>query len=557
MKQEVRTTEPEESPSDLAGTFDVLIIGAGFGGLALLRKLRDLGFSVRVLEAASGPGGTWFANRYPGARCDVESLQYSYQFSAELQQEWQWTERYAAQPEILDYVNHVVERFDLAKDISFCTRVTSAVFCDDDNTWTIDTQQGGQYRANHCILATGPLSSTNMPDIPGLGQFQGTIHHTGAWPHEPVSFEGQRVVVVGTGSSGIQAIPMIAREAEQLYVMQRTAGYCVPARNRQLDSGELEAVTSSYAELRTYWRSLPAAMGRTFPPPAGIGQTSALAVSDEEREQVFEAAWADGGSSFARCFSDLTTNAAASRLAAGFIGRKIAETVKDPVAADLLTPRQLFGTKRLCLDIDYYETYNRPNVTLVDVSASPITEVTETGIRAGDQNYDVDAIVFATGFDAMTGAILSMDVRGRRGLALADAWAAGPKTYLGLGVAGFPNLFIVAGPGSPAVLSNVITAIEHQVDWIADCLVHMRAHGIEAIEAEQQAQQAWVKHVNEISKMTLFWEGNSWYLGANIVGKPRVFMPYVGFPAYVAKCSAAAASGYEGFALSPQLVPAD
>jgi cation diffusion facilitator CzcD-associated flavoprotein CzcO len=547
------------SPSSAATSrgradLDVIIVGAGFGGLALLKRLRDLGHRVRVLEAAADPGGTWYANRYPGARCDVESVQYSYQFSRELEQNWTWTERYAAQPEILNYIDHVVERFDLAKDISFATRVVSATYSEPEALWSVTTDAGVVLRARYLVLATGALSCANLPSIAGAERFAGEVFHTGSWPHQPVSFQGKRVAVVGTGSSAIQAIPEIAAEADHLFVLQRTAGYCVPARNRPLESPELEGIKAEYPSLREYWRSLPAAMGRTQ--LSRVKSESALSVGDEERDATFEAAWAEGGASFARCYSDLTTNRAASRLAAAFIGRKIEERVTDPRVAELLKPRQLFGTKRLCLETGYYETFNRDNVTLVDVNEAPITEITAQGVVAGGVLHEVDAIVFATGFDALTGSILKIDVTGRRDQILSEAWSAGPRNYLGLSVAGFPNLFYLAGPGSPAVLSNVVTAIEQQVDWVADCLEYMRAHDLQVIEAQRGAQDAWTEHVNEISHQTLFWEGNSWYLGANIPGKPRVFMPYVGFPSYVKRCEAVAAAGYDGFSLTPSSVAA-
>ena len=543
-----------------AETFDVIVVGAGFAGLAALRKLRDeLGYSVRVLEAAGGPGGVWYWNRYPGARCDVESLQYSYAFSDELAQDWAWSERFATQPEILSYVNHVVERFDLAKDIAFDTRVRAAAFDDASALWKLETDQGERFTARYCILATGPLSSTNIPPFPGKQDFKGEVYHTGAWPHHQVSFKGKKVAIIGTGSSGVQAAPVIAREAEHLYVMQRTAGHSVPAANRPLHPGEQDAIKARYKELRAQWNATPACTAwRSLPTDEVVvaGDTSALEVSDDERRATFEAAWRYGGTVFHRAFNDLLTSEAASTLANDFIREKIASIVKDPVDADLLTPRQYYGTKRLILDSGYYEMFNRPNVTLVDVRASPIEALTAAGLRTRDASYDLDMIVFATGYDALTGSLTRMEVRGRDGVLLRDVWEHGPVSYLGLMVAGFPNLFIIAGPGSPSVLANVIAANEHQVDWVADCIRSLDERDIATIEADQAAQAAWVRHVNEVGAASIYTKGDSWYLGANIAGKPRVFMPYIGFPRYVTRCAEVADRGYEGFVLGRQTADA-
>ena len=512
-------------------TFDVIVVGAGFAGLAALCKLRDeLGHSVRLLEAASGPGGVWYWNRYPGARCDVESLQYSYAFSDELAQDWSWSERFATQPEILSYVSHVVERFDLAKDIAFDTRVRSATFDEAKSLWQLETDQGERFTARICILATGPLSSANIPPFPGKADFTGELYHTGAWPHHPVSFKSKKVAIIGTGSSGVQSAPVIAQEAEHLYVMQRTAGHSVPAANRPLHPGEQDAIKARYKDLRNEWSATPAATAwRSLPTDEVVvaGDKSALEVSDEERRATFEAAWRYGGTVFHRCFADLLTSEAASTLANDFLREKIATIVKDPVDANLLTPRQYYGTKRLILDSGYYEMFNRPNVSLVDVRSSPIEALTPTGLRTRDASYELDMIVFATGYDALTGSLTRMDVRGRGGLLLRDVWANGPMSYLGLMVAGFPNLFIIAGPGSPSVLANVITANEHQVGWVADCIQYLDQHRIATIEADSEAQAAWVQHVNEVAAASIYTKGDSWYLGANIAGKPKVFMPYI------------------------------
>jgi cyclohexanone monooxygenase len=547
-------------PRPDAQAFDVIVVGAGFAGLAALRKMRDdLGYSVRLLEAAGGPGGVWYWNRYPGARCDVESLQYSYAFSDELAQAWTWSERFATQSEILSYVNHVVERFDLAKDIAFDTRVRAAVFDEARSLWNLETDQGERLTARHCILATGPLSSTNIPPFPGKADFKGEVYHTGAWPHHPVSFKGKRVAVIGTGSSGVQAAPVIAEDAEHLYVMQRTAGHSVPAANRPLHPGEQDAIKARYKDLRAQWNATPGATAwRSLPTDEVVvaGDKSALEVSDAERRATFEAAWRYGGTVFHRAFNDLLTSEAASNLANDFIREKIASIVEDPADAALLTPRQYYGTKRLILDSGYYEMFNKPNVTLVDVRSSPIEALTPTGLRTRDASYDVDMIVFATGYDALTGSLTRMDVRGRGGVLLRDVWEHGPVSYLGLMVAGFPNLFIIAGPGSPNVLSNVIAANEHQVAWIAEAVSYLDRHRVASIEAAPEAQAAWVQHVNEVGAASIYTKGDSWYLGANIEGKPHVFMPYIGFPRYVARCADVAQKGYEGFVLAHQTADA-
>ena len=547
-------TAPDRKPKREA--FDVIVVGAGFAGLAALRKVRDdLGHSVRLIEAAAGAGGVWYWNRYPGARCDVESLQYSYGFSDALSQEWRWTERYATQPEILSYVNHVVERFDLASDIRFGTRVTSAAFDETNARWVLETDRGDRYLARHVIMATGPLSTPHIPPFPGQDEFRGETYHTGVWPHDPVEFTGKRVAIIGTGSSGVQVAPIIAQDAAHLYVMQRTAGHSVPAKNRPLRPGEQDAVKARYRELRAAWNSTPGATAwRSLPTDevVVIGDKSALEVGDEERRETFERAWSYGGYAFHRAFNDLLIREAASQLANDFIREKIASIVKDPVTADLVTPRQYYGTKRVILDSGYYEMFNRPNVTLVDVRRDPIERLTRTGIDTRNARYDVDVIVFATGYDAMTGSLTRMDIRGRGGVLLRDVWRKGPVSYLGLMVAGFPNLFIVAGPQSPSVLANVIAANEHQVGWICDCVKYLDTSGIETIEATPEAQAAWVQHVNEVAAATIYTKGDSWYVGANIAGKPRAFLPYIGFPRYVAKCEEVVEKGYEGFALGPQ-----
>jgi cyclohexanone monooxygenase len=534
-------------PTDRAHRLDVVVVGAGFAGLYALHRLRKLGLSVQVYEAGAGVGGTWFWNRYPGARCDVESLEYSYSFSPELEQQWDWSERYAPQPEILRYINHVADRFDLRRNIQFDTRVTVAAFDETLGRWRVTTDRGDDVSARFCVMATGCLSAATTPDIEGLGTFGGNWHHTGQWPPEGVDFTGQRVGVVGTGSSGIQSIPVIAQQAAHLVVFQRTPNFSLPARNEPLPPDAQAEVKAGYNALREAARSSFAAIA--VPPPT----ESALTVEAAERQRRYEAAWAKGGlMSMTTTFRDLIVDAAANDTAAEFIRAKIREIVVDPDVARMLTPTDHpFGTKRPCLDTGYFETFNRDNVTLVDLRATPITEVVPTGIRTTAGVHELDSIVFATGFDAMTGPLLRIDIRGRGDLRLRDKWSAGPRTYLGIATAGFPNLFIVTGPGSPSVLSNMIMAIEQHVDWIADCLSFLREEGLDAVEATVEAEDAWIDHVSELAGDTLFPRANSWYMGANLPGKPRVFMPYVGgFPLYRATCDDVAADDYRGFRLT-------
>ncbi|MCC7275637.1 MAG: NAD(P)/FAD-dependent oxidoreductase [Alphaproteobacteria bacterium] len=525
--------------------FDVVVVGAGFAGLYMLHRVRALGLSVRVLEAGDGVGGTWYWNRYPGARCDVESMQYSYQFSPELQQEWDWTERYAAQPEILRYAEHVADRFDLRRDIDFGTRVTAAVFDDGAGRWMLETDRGERIAATWCVMATGCLSAPNDPPIPGLESFAGPRYHTGRWPHEPVDFTGLRVAVIGTGSSAIQSIPVIARQAAHLYVFQRTANYTVPAHNRPLDPAYRDAVKADYPAMRARAR-------QNFPGiDYRINLQSALEVAADEREREYAARWADGGLPFMGAFRDLLLDPAANDTAAAFVRAKIREAVADPAVADALTPRNVIGCKRLCVDTGYWATFNRPNVTLVDISGAPIEAITADAVRANGREHPVDALVLATGFDAMTGTLLRIDIRGAGGRRLRDKWAEGPRAYLGLAMAGFPNLFTITGPGSPSVLTNMLPSIEQHVDWIADCLAYMRASGLARIEATAAAEDAWVAHVGEVAAPNLRSTCSSWYVGANVPGKPRVFMPYIGgFPAYVEKAAAIAGAGYAGFVLT-------
>jgi cation diffusion facilitator CzcD-associated flavoprotein CzcO len=526
---------------------DVVIVGAGFGGLYMLHSLRKAGFSARVFEAGGGVGGTWYWNRYPGARCDVQSLEYSFGFDEDLEQEWEWTERYASQPEILRYLEYVADRLDLCRDIQFNTRVTRAAFDEGTNRWTVETDAGAHVTCRFVVAATGCLSSANVPDIPGRETFQGPTYHTGRWPHEGVGFTGQRVAVIGTGSSAVQAIPIIAQQAADLTVFQRTATYTVPAHNGPLAPELQTEVKARYQEIRQANRETFAGFGALSPlqPP----ERPFTEFDPEERERLLEERWQVGGLGFIGVFNETLITPEANEIVAEFVRSKIRQIVKDPEVAELLCPKQVIGCKRLCVDSGYYETFNRPNVHLVDISTNGIEAITPTGIRANGIDHEVDAIVFATGFDAMTGALMNIRFEGAGAQTLADAWAEGPKTYLGLGVAGLPNLFLITGPGSPSVLTNMVTSIEQHVEWITECLEYLRAGGHDRIEADPQAVEEWVAHVNGIAGFTLFPTCNSWYLGANIPGKPRVFMPLPGFAPYAAQCAEVAANGYAGFVI--------
>ena len=526
---------------------DALIIGAGFSGMYQLLCLRDrLGLSAVVLEAGEGVGGTWFWNRYPGARCDSESHSYCYSFSDELLQEWSWTERYPEQPEIMRYLNHVADRFDLRRNIRLNTRVVSAQWDAVANLWRVATEGGAHYAARYLVTAVGCLSSANLPNIPGLADFTGRWVHTGEWPHEGVDFTGLRVGLVGTGSTGIQATPVIAEQAAHLTVFQRTANYSVPARNVPLTAEFQAWVKANYGEIVEAMK----ATRNGFPFHAS--DRSALSLSPAEREAVYEAAWEKGGLQFRANFSDILTSLEANATAADFIKRKIRETVTDPEKARLLSEiDHPYAAKRPPIDSFYFETFNRDNVSLVDVKANPIEAITATGIRTTTGEYPLDMIVFATGFDAMTGPLLRLNITGRDGLSLRDAWAGGPRSYLGLQMAGFPNLFTVTGPGSPSVLTNMPVAIEQHVEWITAAIGHLRREGIARMEPAPEAVEQWVADVNAAAEATLFPQASSsWYLGANIPGKPRIFMPYAGGMAtYRGICEAVAAAGYTGFVL--------
>ncbi len=524
---------------------DAVVVGAGFAGLYALHKLRAQGLSVRVIEAAPELGGTWYFNRYPGARCDVESVDYSYSFSDELQQEWNWTEKYATQAEILAYLNWVADKLDLRSDITFNTRVVSAVLDETTLRWTVTTDAGEVLTARFCLMATGPLSAAMTPNFSGLDTFGGEIYHTAHWPYDDVDFTGKRVAVIGTGSSGIQTIPIIAEQAAHLYVFQRTPNYSIPAGNRALSSEELAEIKAGYAERRRLsWRSGGGSPHITAPKPT-------MDFTPEERRAAFEKRWQLGGVLYSKTFPDQMTDLVANEEARKFYEEKIRAVIADPAVADLLIPNDHpIGTKRICTDSNYFQTFNKPNVSLVSVRATPIESVDAAGINTGDTHYDLDAIVFATGFDAMTGALAKIDIVGRHGARLSEDWVHGPRTYLGLGVDGFPNLFLISGPGAPAVLANMVLHAEAHVNWIADAIAYLDDHGCTAMEATRDAVDGWGAELSRRAEASLFIKANSWYLGANVPGKPRVFMLFLGgFAAYNDICAEVADAGYKGFDL--------
>jgi cyclohexanone monooxygenase len=533
-----RASEPEP--------LDIAIVGAGFSGLYMLHKARAMGLSARVFEAGSGVGGTWFWNRYPGARVDIESHEYSYSFSEELEHEWKWSERYAAQPELLRYLNHVADRFDLRRDIRFETRVTSAAFDEAAHRWIVTTDKGDRISARYCVMATGCLSVPKKIDIPGADTFKGEVYNTSSWPSEKVDFRGKRVGIIGTGSSAVQTITEIAPEVGSLHIFQRTPSYSLPAHNGPANPEVFENWLANRQANRQAERDNPIGIVA-----AVVSDKMALETPAEERRQVFEDRWNKGGFAIGGAFADFLVVKEANDTFVDFIAEKVRGIVKDPVTADLLIPKTYpAGSKRICVDTGYFEVFNRDNVTLVDISKAPVT-VTPKGVKTGEAEYEFDALIFALGFDAMTGALSKIDIRGRGGEALKDKWDSGPRTYLGLMVSGFPNMFIVTGPGSPSVLSNMVVSIEQHIDWISDCIAAMGQRQMDAIEATEAAEEMWVAHVNEVANMTLYPQANSWYIGANVPGKPRVFMPYPGgVNVYRDFCRDVVAKGYEGFVMS-------
>ena len=538
-----------------AEELDVLVVGAGFAGMYAVHRFRNQGLSVRAIEAGSDVGGTWYWNRYPGCRCDVPSIEYSYSFSKELEQEWNWTEVMAAQPEILDYANHVAERFDLRAHIQFDTRVSSAHFDEAAKRWRIETDRGDVFQARYFVAATGCLSAPNKPAIDGADAFGGAVYHTGQWPHAGVDFTGVRVGVIGTGSSGTQAIPLIAEQARQLTVFQRTPNYTMPANNHELSEEFLEQARADYPDIRERQRtSLIGIVGYGFSfggsPGFEMPTESLLETSAEERTAALD----ERGFGAIRRYLDVNLNADANELACEMYREQVKRVIDDPATAEGLMPRDYpIGCKRPVIDIDYYQAFNRDNVTLVDLRQGGIERITQTGVQTSQGTFEIDALVYATGFDAMTGPLLRIDIRGRGGVTLKQRWEAGPRTYLGLQVHGFPNLFTITGPGSPSVLSNMFVSIEQHVDWVGDCIEHMERNELQTIEANANAEESWIAHVNEVASGTMFTAPscNSWYLGANIPGKPRIFMPYIGgVGEYRKKCDEVASNDYDGFALA-------
>ena len=522
---------------------DVVVVGAGFSGLYLLYRLRKAGFSTRVFERGGDVGGTWYWNRYPGARCDVESLQYSYSFDEQLQQDWHWPEKFSAQPDILAYANHVADRFNLKKDIEFNIEVKASWFDEKLKTWKITTNTGEEINAQYFIMATGCISTTQIPNIKGLSDYVGNTFHTGDWPHEEVDFSGQSIAVIGTGSSGIQSIPVLAKQAKKLTVFQRTPNYSIPSQNEPMTKKYERSWKDVYSERRKEMRY------STHGSLKDLNDVPALSVDEDQRQELYTKRWAIGGTGFLGSFNDLLTNADANYTAAEYVRQQIKRVVKDKETAEILCPRSYpIGTKRICIDTGYFETYNRENVKLVDISKKPIQRLVADGIIVDDQLYAFDSIIFATGFDAMTGSIFNVDIKGRDGLALKEKWNAGPKTYLGLMSASFPNLFMITGPGSPSVKSNMIMSIEQHVDLVIETLLSMRRKGLSVVEPELEAENKWVDHVQEVANKTLFPQANSWYMGANIPGKPRLFMPYIGgVGAYREICEEIVANNYRGF----------
>jgi cyclohexanone monooxygenase len=532
-----------------AAEFDAIIVGAGFSGLYMLHSLRQLGLSARVLEQGGGVGGTWYWNRYPGARCDSESVYYMFsdRMSREILDEWDWSERYAAQPEILRYLEFVTDKMDLRKDIQFNAKVTAAAYDAGRNRWDVTLADAATMSARFLVTAVGCLSATNTPQFPGIDTFEGQSYHTGTWPHEGVDFTGKRVAVIGTGATAVQAVPEIAKQAAHVYVFQRTPNYDIPGRNKPLPEDYAARVKADYPGL---WQK---ARLSGFGLPYEVEQRSAVDFTPEERQPIFEAAWAKGGFYMGlETFSDYLVSKESNDTVSEFIRGKIRQMINDPAVAELLAPKDHpFFTKRPPLENGYYESFNRDNVTLLDARSVPIEEITPRGVRTGEREYEVDAIVYATGFDAMTGALFGMGITGRDGLRLRDKWADGPRTYLGLTTHGFPNLFVITGPQSPSVLSNMPVAIEQNVEWIAGLIEYMRDHDLDVAEPAREAENKWVAHHDEVAAATLLLGTDSWWVGANIPGKPRTLYPYVGgVGPFRVICQEVADKGYEGMVLT-------
>ncbi|GAB3489209.1 flavin-containing monooxygenase [Nocardiopsis coralliicola] len=540
------------APAPAEPDVDVLVVGAGFAGLYALHAARAAGLSARCLEAADGIGGTWHANRYPGCRCDVESIDYSYSFDPRLQEEWEWSERYAAQPEILAYIGFVADRLGLHSGIRLDTRVTAAEFDDRTARWTLRTEGGGVHRAQYAVFATGALSEPSTPDIPGAGDFAGRVLHTARWPREEPDLDGLRVGVIGTGSSGIQAVPVIAERAAELTVFQRTANYSVPAHNRPFTPEDHARIRAEYPRRREIARRSGGGS------PHRVHPRNTLDVGEAERTAAFEETWRSGGVLFSKTFPDQNRDLAANDQARRFFERKLAAVITDPeLLADLTPDDHPVGAKRICTDTGYYQAFTRSNVRLVNLRRNPITRITADGVATGQGHHRLDVLVYATGFDALTGALGRIDVRGPGGATLRDAWAEGPVAHLGLQVPGLPNLFLVNGPGSPAVLANMVLTSEQQVDWILRFIADSRARGATQVEARADAAREWTAHVAELAEDTLFLRADSWYVGANIPGKKRVFMLYSGgLGTYTRECERVREDGYTGFVLTSR-TPAD
>ncbi len=519
---------------------DVIIVGAGFSGLYMLYKMRKMNLKALIIERASDAGGTWFWNRYPGARCDIESIEYSYSFSDELQQEWNWSNRYSDQSEILEYINYVVKKFNLKENIVFNTSVKSATFDENLKNWILETDSKS-YSSKFCVMATGTLSSIKQPNFDGLENFKGDWYVTGEWPHEKIDFTSKKVAIIGTGSSAVQSIPVIAEEAKNLTVFQRSPNYTIPANNRPLTEKELSNAKSNYDQIREKAKYTRAGIGYNQ-----FEERKLLDLSSEEIKKELSNRWKIGGQEiFMAGFTDVGVNVEANKIVADFVKSKIKEIVKDPNVAELLSPEDAIGCKRLCADTNYFETYNRENVKLIDLNSNPINSITENGILTNDKEFKFDSIIFATGFDAMTGALQAIDITGKNGKKLKQVWKDGPKSFLGILINGFPNLFTITGPGSPSVLTNMMVAIEQHVEWISDCINFLSKSNLNEVEADEIFQIEWMDHIEEVAKNTLRYTCNSWYVGANVPGKKRVFMPYAGgFGKYREKCDEIAENNY-------------
>ena len=528
--------------------YDAVVVGAGFSGLYMLHRLRDeLGLSVKIIEKAEDVGGTWYWNRYPGARCDSESHIYCYSFNDEIMEEWQWSERYPEQPEVLEYLRYVADHLGLRQDIAFGTEVTSAVFDDDSGVWEISTDGGEAVRSQFFITAVGCLSEPYVPDFEGRDSFEGESYHTGKWPHNPVDFEDKRVAVIGTGASGIQVVPEVAKAGiEHLTVFQRTPNYAVPARNRPLDDEDWADIQRQYDEI------MAQAHDSGFGFPFQTGRTTAEDLTMAEVEDELEPRWEEGGWRFLVAFEDLIINSDTNEKVSRYLREKIREAVDDPETAEKLVPTDhYYGTKRPPLHTGYYDTFNEDHVRLVDVTEDPIERITHDGIRTAEGTFEFDMIIYATGFDAMTGTLLQMDIRGRDDVTLAEKWADGPNTYLGLGVHGFPNMFTITGPQSPSVLSNMPVPIEHHVEWIADAIEHLLGGEIRFMEPTKAAEETWTSHNTDLAEKTLYITVDSWYMNENIPDKPTVFTPYPGgVDIYHDTIEEVRSKGYEGYTLA-------